>query len=609
MAPAEGRDALEPATRGTTSARHSRLSASAAQPHAFSPPPAGHVFPSVPPNGGRAGARHVFARALPLALLAVVMAVGTYLRVADLGRPPFGPDELNHYYIAQSLGEGDGPRLPSGEPYTRGIDISRLVQASVSTFGVSEAAVRLPSALFGVMTLALFAAIIWRLAGPWPSLLATILLAIYPEAVLQSRFTRFYTYQLLFGLVALYTGWMALRDGPSRESPHSAERRRQWGYAAVTVVALMLAARVQVVSFSVAVGWGVCAALAGAMALGNRGHRAWRDSVSLQIALAGAMAVVLAFLLFPDRVAAMWQSSQHVPFWVRAVNGTHPLDYYYALVDRFPVIVSLSPAIFVVLLVRDRGLGVYLAAWFAVPLVLHSFVFPWKGERFVFLAVPALFAAAAIVAAWGASGLHGLVMESLEPSARLSPHRRWIASAVIGIVVLGAVATTPAFNESRRLVNAPVGMDWRAAAGILRDSPELASVPVGSSATLEALHYLGHVDFSIDRDALEFTSTDSTSGARRVVTRPIGSPERKSGRPVLTTADAVRERFGVTGRVLIAFDRGHAANGYLDSSLLAALRSHAVELCRDQCGSLLLYDWRMETGDAARTDDAQAPGR
>ena len=572
------------------------------------PPPASR---DIPPVGWRAGsaAARASGRALPLMLLALVMAAGTYLRVAELGAHPFGPDELNHYYVAESMRDGEGPRLPSGELYTRGLDISRLVRASVATFGVSEASVRLPSVVFGVLALALFAAIVWGLAGPWPSVLATILLAIYPEAVLQSRFTRFYTYQLVFGLVALYTGWMALRDGGRRTSPSREDRLRQWGYAILTVAALALAARVQVVSFSVTVGWGLCAATAGAMALAARGHRAWRDSVSLHITLAGATALLLVLTLFPDRVMAMWQASQYVPFWVRAVNGTHPLDYYYALVDRFPLIVSLSPVIFLVLLLRERILGTYLATWFTVPLVLHSFVFPWKGERFVFLAVPALFAATAIVAAWGASALHRLVMESLEPGSRLSPHRPLIASAVVGIATLGAVATTPAFNESRRLAAATEGMDWRAAAGILRDAPELAGVPVGSSATLEALHYLGHVDFSIDRDALELTTTDSTSGARRVITRPVGAPERKSGRPVLTTADAVRERFSVSGRVLIAFDRGHAANGYLDSSLVTALRRHAVELCRDQCGSLLLYDWRIETGGEARTSHAQAPGR
>ncbi len=546
---------------------------------------------------------------LPFALLLLVIAGGTYLRVAHLGAAPFGPDELNHYYVAESIQRGDGPRFPSGEIYIRGIDVTRLVGLSVDLFGPSEAAVRLPTAAFGILNLLLFAVILWMMGGPWVSVWGTLLLAIYPEAVVQSRFTRFYTYQLNFGLVALYTGWLALRRAGAREAPDHGMVSRQWLYVGVTIVALLLAARIQVVTLSVMVGWGVCVLLAGAADLAARGRTAWRTSVPVQLTVIGVVGVILAVLLMPDRLADAYQASQYVPHWVRASNGVHPLEYYYALSEKFPLIVSLSPLIFLALVLRKAPLGLYLGVWFAVPLVLHSFVFPFKGERFVFLAVPALFAATAITACWGAGALYRFVLGSGGKSAPPFRLPRSVAVVAVGTVAVAAVLTSPAFNQARKLVGARAGSDWRAAADILKSAPHLGQLPIGSSASLTTLFYWGRVDFMVDKGGLEAAARDADGSEHGIAWRPMGSPERKSGRPLLTTPEAIQRHFSENDAVLVAFDRSHAANNYLEPDLVRVLSVEAEELCQRRCGSLLLYYWPLTSAvEAGSADNIRKTG-
>src|SRR5690606_25465807 len=212
----------------------------------------------------------------------------------------------------------EGPRLPSGAIYTRGIDVSRLVGLSVKLFGPSEFAVRLPTAVFGVLNLLIFAGVLWALGGPWVAVWGTVLLAIYPQAVSQSRILRFYTYQLNFGLIALLAGWYTVRGFGSKTLPEPREVRRQWLWAGVTVLALLFASRVQVVTLSVAVAWAAFVAFAAVCDAYVRGWREWRRSVPMQLVFAGVPAIALVFTTRPTLLPKLLATSQMVPFWVQA---------------------------------------------------------------------------------------------------------------------------------------------------------------------------------------------------------------------------------------------------------------------------------------------------
>ena len=82
-------------------------------------------------------------------ILALIVAVGAYLRLAHLGALGFRWDEDLSGLAVRAILEKGVPELPSGMIYLRGGVFSYLMAGSASWFGFGEFALRLPAALFG----------------------------------------------------------------------------------------------------------------------------------------------------------------------------------------------------------------------------------------------------------------------------------------------------------------------------------------------------------------------------------------------------------------------------------------------------------------------------
>jgi hypothetical protein len=541
------------------------------------------------------------ARWVPGFLIGLIILGGSYIRLAHLGTQDFTNDEINHYYVAQSLDRGEGPLLPSGNVYQRGIDFSRVVRVSLNLVDPPELAVRLPSALFGILGLLLLAAISWRVAGPWAAVWTTLLLAVYPEAVSQSRIGRFYMHQLLFGLIAFYAGWQTLCDAGAREGPDVSAVKRKWLWAAVALLAFLLAARVQITTFSVVAGWGVCVTLA---AMGDVAARGWRSvsrSVPAQLLLLGVLALPLVLLTTSGGLSELAASAGRVPHWARLYNSG-PRFYYWGLVDILPVAVSLGPVAFLVVALRNPRLAVYLTLWFGVPLTLHSFVLAWKGDRFVLLAMPALFLAVGIAAAKGAGVLYRFVQERLGRSFIRDRYARLGAGLVVAAVSLWVVATTDPVVDARRVPRADKLLRWAEAKAIVDERPDLAGVPLGGSVPKLAFFYWGQVDFGTSAGALERSGNPPHGSppdrdAMGFWWAEQGAPEFFTATPILTTPEAIRDRFDDAGSVLIGIELWRLESGHTDPGLRQVLSEQADELCGTRCGNLLLFHWRFESAE------------
>lgn len=532
--------------------------------------------------------------------LVLVLAFGAYIRLAGLGTVPFWNDELFHVFAAQSLDRGDAARLPSGEVYRRGEDITRLVRVASHYVADPETAARLPSAIFGITSLVIFALIAWRLAGPWPAVWSALLLGVFPVVLMESRNTRFYTEQLALGLIAMYAGWRALApDSSSREAGDpEPDVRSRWGWVALMLAAFAVAARVQVTTLSVAAGWGAACAVFAALDLRRLGRRrALRESVPLQLVVAGIVGFLAVLVVRPGVIRELIAMALEVPLWAR--GDYSPQAYYWMLLAAVPLIVSLMPLIFLVAIRKNWPLAVYLAMWFGVPFVLHSLVFRFQNERYVILALPGLFLATGIAAAEGCRALRRVVIAWLERRhPRLTP---WVArlagASTVVLVAMVAIVTTPAVPRVRRVlagqVAPPAPIDWAGALAILHATPGADSMPWGSFHTIAAKYYWKRVDFSIEPGLLERPiGGPDTPGPRPQRVHPQGTPDWYVGVPVLSTADAIREHFGPGRDVIIAIDSTieYAA----PKSIMHELReTGADELCEGRCGTLHLYRWTL----------------
>jgi hypothetical protein len=547
---------------------------------------------------------------VPLVFLALIVVGGAYVRLAGLGEPDFYNDELYMVYAATALERGEGPLLPSGEHYGRGLDITRLVGFALRHIDHAETAARLPSAVLGILGLLMFAAIAWAMAGPWAAVGSALLLAIYPEAISQSRITRFYTYQLCFGLVAFYAGWRAVRSAglPDPEGTPRRAYSRELGWAFLALLGFALAARVQPTALSIAVGWGLCMALGAAADLMVRGRAGWRTSARVQVVALGLLGLLVTTAVFPALLTSVLDLATAVPRWAGG-EPADPRGYYWALLGTYPVVVALLPVCIIATAFHNARLAGYLALWFLVPFTLHSLVLPWKAERYLLLAMPAFFMLAAVPAALGCQALFKRTQATLRQAGVPRMPSSSGAAAAVAIVVVTAVLATPAFHAARKIPPFVVDVRWRTAWALIEALPDADSVVLGSSYPIASLYYWGRTDFGVSTVSLERVPLPGDDERRwgRWVNYEDGVPDYYSAAPVLTHPQTIRARFEDAGATVIAIDRGHLAFGHVDRSLLDTLLGEAVELCHGSCGRLLLFYWPWEPAVRGASLDAISP--
>ncbi len=540
---------------------------------------------------------------LPFFLLAVVVIAGAHARFDGLGARPMFGDELDHYYAARSTVEGRGPLLPSGSTYLRGREYTAMVAYLIPRVESPEVAARLPSALLGTAGLLALALVAWRLGGAWAALWSVLLLAVYPEAIVQSRQARFYTYQQLWAILALYAAWRSVRPTGAPLDEREAVGRT-WLWAGVAGLSFALAMSVQLTTLSVVVAWGIILGIAAAWDLVRFGRPAWRRSAAVGLAvLGGGLAAVVGGIELAGGFT-LSDRATYVASWAGGQPG-QTLAYFWALEGSFPALLSLIPALFIVVaLRRSLWLALFLALWFAIPLGLHSLVLPWKAERYVFAAIPALFIAAGIATASLLGALRGALAERFRQAGHPPDGEvaRWTpplgVAVVAGFLIVATPASRDAFEEDRAR-----DFRWPVARTLIDELPAGDALPLGSSMGLPALFYLGRVDFVVGTDFLEGSLEPVEPGGGGEGRRAAAARrDWYSGAPVLTTPGAIAAHVGTGRSVLVAVDAGRWRFHNIDPDLRETLTNEATDLCAGRCGDLMLHLWT--TPDPAPDDGA-----
>src|SRR5262245_18832922 len=148
-------------------------------------------------------------------VLAAIVAIGAYLRLAHLGALGFRWDEDLSGLAVRAILEKGVPELPSGMIYLRGGLFSHLIAVSATLFGFSEFALRLPAALFGIaLIVAAYlygAALFGRVVG----LVTAALLAVSFWDIDLARYARFYSAFSVLYVLTLYAIWQFRVKAPS----------------------------------------------------------------------------------------------------------------------------------------------------------------------------------------------------------------------------------------------------------------------------------------------------------------------------------------------------------------------------------------------------------
>jgi hypothetical protein len=130
------------------------------------------------------------------AFLAVILAIGTWLRFWGLDNVGLHGDEETMAMPTMAILDGGLPYLPSGMFYSRAIAQLYLMAASVSVFGESEWAFRFPSAVVGSLTgLAAFY-MGRRFLSPHYNLAFVAVITFLPSMIEASQTARMYVFWL-----------------------------------------------------------------------------------------------------------------------------------------------------------------------------------------------------------------------------------------------------------------------------------------------------------------------------------------------------------------------------------------------------------------------------
>ncbi|MGH8294324.1 MAG: hypothetical protein ACRETZ_02295, partial [Steroidobacteraceae bacterium] len=289
-----------------------------------------------------------------LALLVLIVAVGAFVRFWGLGDVGLHGDEKTMALPVMHLVQYGTAQMPSGFIYPRAVAQLYLMAGSVLAFGRSAWALRLPSAICGVLLIVLTWLAGRRFLEPRWNLALTAAVALLPGFIQDAQTARMYVF-----LVTGVTGFMALL--------FAWERTGRSGYLVAAV--LEMAVTLQFHTLAIFSAW-LC--FLPGLLRGDR-RRLWQGAV--------------AFIVIVAELAALshWMASEY-PHALGAVAGT-PVNGPRALAPPLHVLWPLALVLPALALtwwaIRERG------SW-AVVLLAASLVL--QVSRLDHLAIIALIA-------------------------------------------------------------------------------------------------------------------------------------------------------------------------------------------------------------------------
>ncbi|KAA3664154.1 MAG: phospholipid carrier-dependent glycosyltransferase, partial [Chloroflexi bacterium] len=177
-------------------------------------------------------------------LLLVIVGVAAYLRLWRVVETPgWFTDEGTHLEIARHLSNGRLQYLSVNQSvllFARLPLFEWVLAGAVRLFGLGMGTVRGVTAIFGISSVVLQYFVVWDVSKDrWLALLAALMLAIFPAAVVYSRFGFSYNLLAPLVLVAVWGLHRYVREDLSGKQPQVAKTMTGLG-AAATAIGLAL---------------------------------------------------------------------------------------------------------------------------------------------------------------------------------------------------------------------------------------------------------------------------------------------------------------------------------------------------------------------------------
>lgn len=544
-------------------------------------------------------------------ILIVILAAASYLRIVHLGEPSFWVDEMNHVFAGISLAKGEEAVLPSGFPNDRALLFSAAVSWSFKTLGVSEFAARLPSALFGILSVAMVFWIGRELFSVRAGLISAFVLTFTHAAIGWSRTARMYALFQLTYLVAVflfYKGYEGLGQKKEGEPGKGMGIRKAFRKIGISPSWLFMSGIFFVISYSLhqlaalfILVLTVYSATAAVAAYFSGKTDGWRLAKYVAVITGVLISVGVAiarfdFLTFVDRAI------KFIPAWANydLVKDSH--YYYWYLTDsvQFPL-----AAFFLIgsiqVFTRLHRAGFFLLLNFLIPIMLFSFVFSYRIPNYIFHVLPfytmlIAFSLDNLFTTEGAAFRRNINFLGRIPEGT----RMKVLSRVVPILVLGWLPLTVWFRYATKLPQrsyagsngAVEHFDWRGASDYVRRKMEANDVLV-TSLPLTMLYYLGKADYNLNNANLDPT-LDWES-------RPGNGDLRDyySGAPSIMSVEQFEELLSRAPRGWLVVDSYRLSRPqYIPDDVREFIETRLIECWSDARRTVRVFSWNIQSGDS-----------
>lgn len=541
-------------------------------------------------------------------LLVFIISIVTILRVVNLGGPSFAADEGFQFFAAKGILEEGKPTLPSGSNYGRALIYSKIVSFSMSLFGVKESAARLPSVLFGLLTVLLVYYWCKKYFSLKVGLIAAFLVGFSPVEIAWSRECRMYSafqFFYLLGVFSFFSGFTGVVRGKfgntktrvtnllSGICQNPSFSRNQIIWLSVSLVSFIISYKMHkltgVFYFSI-MGYFVIMFLL----------KSYSNNIKLVLQSRYFFFLLLIFLmtifgilLFPHLLQSAKDMLQFSPAWARTQN-TGPSFYYKYLfsLDFFPL-----GALFLIgtlqVITRFSKAGFYLTINFIIPIFMHSFIVKVKSPHYIFYVYPFLL----IITAYAISNLLEIESKIVSASITKIKERTKINFKTIKIGLICALilitTTTFWFRDGIGLIFFKTGKSpalehpaWREATSYLSENFKAGEVVV-TTLPLNLLYYYGKADYQLNNGSMYYVKEYNKKNDDGFFLEPY------SNTPVIKNLEQLKNVIKNHSHGWLIMDRGRFNNpANVSKEIHKYVKDNLIPHKNPGKNTMVIYEWR-----------------
>ncbi len=531
-------------------------------------------------------------RTIRILILAGLLAAGGFLRLWNLGTASLWVDEFNTHFSARSWNEAGKDLFPSGKQDGRAQALTLTTALTYRLFGMNEAATRLPSALFGILSIWIAYSLARRLFGTNTGLLTAFFVAFSHFEVGWSRTARMYT---LLQAVTLCLAWMFLngfekKSEPGRVASSLLKRIRgeglslPWlaGFVVLTATAFFwVHPLVALLLPGVLLYWFASAAVEGSVARGrNRLLNKYTIAAALSI-----LASAAALLLLPGLRSTASYFLFYTPPWAAGESAarirTLLLDFLVSG-QRFPLAALFFIGTLMLISRPVRG-GWLVWCLFAAPLAMLTLVFSHREPTYLFFVYPFFL----MIAAYGFVRLVEGELERIGKDRR--PARFLLAAAACSVFII-----SPWLRITAHIPFLPDGVtntavtpeEWREASAAARAAMQEGDCVI-TSLPQAALYYGLRSDWCLNRAVAEQSVMENFSkdGRGRIL-------DVYAGVPCVASLDSLRALVEGRDRGWILVTSFHFENtAHITPDVRAWLTERLGPAAATANGTVLTFKW------------------